>query len=160
MTPAGYSRLQIALHWLIAALLVGSFITHEGMKAAWKVAREGGTEVNTGATLHVVLGISILVLTLVRLALRQFRGVPAAPDGGSRPLDWVATATHWALLALLLLLPASGGAAWFLGIREAGDTHEVLFTIGWILVALHTAAALFHQYVLKDGLLLRMRRPG
>ncbi len=63
-------------------------------------------------------------------------------------------------MRVLIALPASGALAWFLSIRELGDVHEVLFNLGMALVGLHTAAALFHHYVLKDGLIGRMTRPA
>lgn len=34
--------------------------------------------------------------------------------------------------------------------------HETLAPLGYWLIALHTAAALFHHYVMKDNTLLRM----
>ncbi|MCR8725848.1 cytochrome b [Frigidibacter sp. ROC022] len=161
MTPQGYSRLQIVLHWLTAALLLVSFFSHEGMKASWR-ALSRGTEmtVTTGTMLHVWVGISILALTVLRLAVRLTRGAPAAPEGGSKLLELLARWAHWALYSVLLAIPFSGAMAWFVGVKQAAGTHEILFTIGWILVALHTAAALFHQLVLKDNLMQRMKRPG
>jgi len=160
MSPAGYSRLQIGLHWLIALLLVVSFISHDAVNEAMEAFEKGATEPTTGAMVHVATGIAVLVLTVLRLGLRFTRGVPAAVEGGSRVIEIVSALTHWALLVLLIAIPVSGAMLWFGGVEQAGDLHEFLFTLGWLLVALHTAAALFHQYVLKDGLLLRMRRPG
>lgn len=160
MSPAGYNRLQIGLHWLTALLLLVSFVSHQPVKAAWEAFEKGATEATTGAMVHVATGIAVLALTVLRLGLRFTRGVPAAVVGGSRLTETVSALTHWALLALLLAIPVSGAMLWFGGVEQAGDMHELLFTLGWLLVALHTAAALFHQYVLKDGLLLRMRRPG
>jgi cytochrome b561 len=39
------------------------------------------------------------------------------------------------------------------------DWHETLAPLGYWLIGLHVAAALFHHYALKDNTLLRMM-PG
>jgi cytochrome b561 len=154
----GYSRLQIGLHWAIALLLVVSFLSHEGMKDAWSAWTRQGTAVGSG-TLHVAVGLAVLALALLRLAVRLWRGAPPRVPG-SAALELAARVVHAMLYALLILIPASGAAAWFLGIDSAAEVHEVLFNLGWMLVALHSAAALFHHYVLRDGLIGRMLRPA
>ena len=42
--------------------------------------------------------------------------------------------------------------------RQIKDIHETIATIGYFVIGLHAAAALFHHYVLKDGTLRRMWR--
>jgi cytochrome b561 len=160
MAPQGYSRFQIILHWATAALLIVSFVSHEAMKDGWRAFLKGQEITGTGVPVHVYTGIAVLVLVLIRLALRWRRGVPASEPGANSLLNRVAGLTHAALYLVLVLLPISGLMAWFGGVREAGEVHEVLFNAGWIVVAMHTAAALFHQYVLKDGLIGRMMRAG
>lgn len=71
-------------------------------------------------------------------------------------------AAHWghlALYALMILMPLSGLAAWFGGLEAAAEVHEAMKPLLLILVAVHVAAALWHQFWLKDGLLLRMKWP-
>ena len=67
---------------------------------------------------------------------------------------------HLALCALLIAMPTFGAMSWYLGLGWAGDLHEISVNVLLILVGVHAAAALFHHYVLKDGLIDRMRRPG
>ena len=50
--------------------------------------------------------------------------------------------------------------AWFLVSDEAAEAHEVLKSVLLVIVVLHVAAALFHQFVLKTGLMQRMWKPG
>jgi cytochrome b561 len=50
--------------------------------------------------------------------------------------------------------------AWFGAVRDAGEVHEALTTALLAVTGLHVAAALFHQFVLKTDVLVRMRRPG
>ena len=158
MKPESYSRAQIVLHWGIAALLTVSFVSHEAIKEGWRAFLKEQEFSSLGVPIHVFTGIAILVLVLFRLALRWRRGVPAVPEDGNPILDRVVALTHWALYGLLILIPVSGLITWFGGVKDAGEVHEVLFNIAFVLVAVHTAAALFHQYVLKDGLIRRMIR--
>ena len=58
----------------------------------------------------------------------------------------------------MLAVPAVGLFAWFGGSEEAGDLHSLAKPAFIILVALHVLGALYHQFILKDGLLLRMKR--
>lgn len=152
-----FSRTQIVVHWLIALLLVVSFVSHDGIKLTLRTIRNGTPEITTPAIVHVGVGLAILVLALFRLALRIRRGRPPEPEGSSPMLAFAAYVTHWSLYALLILIPLSGAATWFLGIHALGDVHGVLFTIGWLLVALHVLASLYHQFILKDGLMQRMK---
>ena len=43
MPPArtGYSATQIALHWIIAVLIVAQVVAHGGMKAVYGAAQDG-----------------------------------------------------------------------------------------------------------------------
>ncbi len=158
MKPAGYSRLQISLHWIIMLLVALQFIFHDSISEAWDKI-EGGLEAafNPMVAMHVFGGILILLLTLWRLAVRRKRGAPALPETESAVQRIAAHATHHTLYLLLILTPISGAVAWFGGVEKAADGHEVLKTLMLILVALHVLAALFHQFVLKNNLLDRMR---
>lgn len=155
----GYSRAQIALHWIVLALMVVSYVSEDAMSAAWR-AFNRGQEIEPGAhTIHVIAGVLILALALMRLAARWHRGAPAAPEAGHPLMKPAAAVTHWALYALMVAMPLTGIAAWFGGIRDAGEVHEVMFYLLIVLVGLHVAAVIYHQVVLKDGLMNRMRKP-
>ena len=56
----------------------------------------------------------------------------------------------------MFLVPVFGAIAWYLGIHFMGDVHEIAMNIMMSLILLHATAALLHQYVLKDGTLLKM----
>ena len=58
----------------------------------------------------------------------------------------------------MLLMPVSGLVAWFGGVDTAADAHEVMSNLMLFVVGVHVAAALWHQFWLKDHLLLRMMR--
>lgn len=155
-TPATYSRTQIVLHWLTVLLILAQFTLNDAIGAAWRAFRTG-TEAAADPLVaaHVFGGIAILVFALWRLVLRATHGVP--PAQGSA---WSVRAANWghvAIYAVLILVAISGGAAWFGGIEAAAEAHEVLKTILLVLVIGHVAMALWHQFVLRDGTLARMR---
>lgn len=155
----GYSRGQIGLHWLIAALLVPQYIVHGEVKHAFRSLMRGGTfEPSTLIALHVWGGVAILALVLWRLALRRRRGVPG-PVAGPVP-EALVRAVHVGLYAVLLALPLTGLLAWYGMSGLAGDLHELLKLPLFALVGLHVLGALYHQIVLRDGLIGRMLRPG
>lgn len=156
----GYSRLQIALHWTIMLLIILNYLTSGAMGAAWRGLREGKDFYGTTAALHVWVGVAILALVLLRLILRLTRGAPDVPAGTPPLFRLGAHLAHIAIYVLLLAVPASGIATWFGGIAAAGGAHELLFNLLFVVVLLHVAAAIFHQFVLKDHLLARMMKAG
>lgn len=156
----GYSRAQILLHWGIVVLLILSYISSDAMKAAWFAIHQGRDAYGNTAAAHVWIGVAVLVLGVARLGLRRGLGAPDLPAGGHPIADRVAKLTHLGLYLLVILIPASGIGAWFGGVNLSGEVHEVLFNALMALVALHVVGALYHQYVLKDGLIRRMMRAG
>lgn len=156
--PEKYSKLQIGLHWGIAALMVFSYASSDAMSAAWRaLMRTGSSEPTAAVRAHVLVGILVLALALLRIVLRRVKGAPPMIETGRPLMDLAARAVHAGLYIGLLAIPAAGLAAWFGGVKAAAEAHEVLFNIGMILVILHVAAALLHQFVLKDNLMARMR---
>ncbi|MCB1394689.1 MAG: cytochrome b [Rhodobacter sp.] len=157
-TVQKYAVSQRLLHWLTLLLLIVSFVSHEAMKTSWiALRRTGEATFSTGTAVHVWIGVAILVLTLLRIVLRFTQGAPAPVEGQNPMITLASAIVHGLLYIVLLLIPLSGIMAWFVGITDAGEVHEVLFNIGWVLVALHIVAALYHQFFLKDNLIARMR---
>lgn len=157
--PKTYSKTQIALHWGIALLILYQLIRGEDMKTAWEAVETGGIPVLNGwIWAHIIVGIAVLALVIWRLALRLGRGVPAAPEGLSKPMVLAGEAGHWALYALMFAAPISGLMAWYGGVLPAAEVHELFKPLIIILVVVHVAAALWHHFIRKDGLLNRMRK--
>ena len=158
--PKGYSSLQIHLHWVVAILIVAQFVFAEGIEEAWRAFEEGGAAVfNFMVGVHVVGGVLVGAFALWRIKLRRSRGVPDAPEHDPALQKLAAHLTHLALYGLMILLPISGMAAWFGGVLVAGEVHQLLKMALIVLVLLHVLAVLYHQFVVKDGLLARMKRP-
>lgn len=159
--PSGYSRLQIGLHWGVAALILAQFLDSDEMSMAWRDVERGGAAVSTWLVwVHVVLGVAVLAFALWRLVLRFTRGVPEAPEGVAGLMAKAADAGHWALYLLMFALPVTGLAAWFGGILVAGELHQLSKMALIAVVVVHVGAALYHQFIRKDRLLLRMMRPN
>jgi len=156
-----YTRSQILLHWIVVLLLIPQFLLHDGMSHAFHQLMDGaGADYAPLVLQHIVTGLAVLALVLWRLVLRARVGAPPLPAQEPALMKLAAHATHWALYALLVLLPLSGLAAWFGQLGTAAEAHEIMKNILLALAGLHIAAALFHQFVLRTNLLARMRRPG
>ena len=155
-TTNGYSGLQITLHWVIAILILVAWLSGEGAEEAMEAVEKGGT---SGFVPHVAFGLTILTLVVVRLVIRLRRGAPAAPGTpGSLSViaaDW----GHRLIYLLMIAVPLGGISVFFLGL-DVGEIHGLAANILMIVVLGHALMALFHQYVLKDGLLRRMMKAG
>lgn len=157
--PTGYSRVQIALHWFMAIVIIIQFVLHDAIVAAWQAIERGETPVlSLVAWAHIWCGTLILALGLWRLALRIKRGAPALPEKEHPVLKVLAHLTHWLLYTLMILMPLSGLATWYGGSATADFVHTTLKIPLIILVLLHFAAALFQQFYLRTGLITRMMR--
>lgn len=156
----GYSRAQIILHWVIAVLVFAQLVFGENMTAFIEAAEEGGTVSGLGtnlASMHYYFGLCILALVLVRLALRITTGVPSKPKTNGM-LDLLARLTHWLFYVLLIIVPVTGLLGYYLG-DPYGEWHTLAKPVFIALITLHVAAALYHQFWRKDGLLMRMLKP-
>ncbi len=157
--PKGYTRAEIALHWATVALVLFQLIVNDAMRLAFRHRlEEGAMPMALGAAAHVVAGLAVLALTLLRLAIRWRRGMPEPPPGVPALLNGLASLVHMALYVMLLAMPLTGALAWFGGIELAGVAHEAgrLILIG--LIALHAFGALFEHFVLETDALSRMLR--
>lgn len=155
----GYSRTQIALHWLLAVLVVLQYLLAGAIGAAFARGMEAGSlALDAGVVLHMALGGLILLLAFWRLALRQERGVPPPPASDPPWQRALARGVHRALYAVLLLLPVTGAIAWGSASQGAAAAHAVLRVLLLALILLHVAGALYGQFVQRTGVLARMLR--
>jgi cytochrome b561 len=159
--PEGYSATQIVLHWTIAVLILVQFIASEGIEHVWDAFEDGGVAgYSPLANLHVAIGMTVLLLAIARVWLRLTRGAPPSPAGDPAPARIAAHSVHGLLYLLIFLLPISGGVAWFGGVEQAAEAHEVLKTVLLVVVVVHVAGALVQQFVMRSGVLMRMFRPA
>ncbi|MGV3492178.1 MAG: cytochrome b [Devosia sp.] len=163
-----YGSGPIAIHWLTAALIVALFAT--GLLAT------GQTDPTAELALirfHVPLGISVLVLTLLRIVWWWFIDRRPSPVAGQPALQQrVAGLVHLALYVVILVLASSGIATLVLSgampaiiagtaLPNFDDllprlVHGLVARLMLVLLALHIGAALYHQFIRRDRLLARM----
>ena len=146
--------LQIALHWVVAILILVAWLSAEGAEEAMEAVEDGGA---VGFVPHVAFGLAILALVVVRILVRLSRGAPAAPgEPGSlavKAADW----SHRLIYLLMIAVPLGGASVFFLGL-DVGDVHGLAANVLMLVVLGHALMALYHQYILKDGLLRRMMK--
>jgi len=168
-----YTRTAVALHWLIAILVIAQFSWGWWMQEIPK--QPVGPRVDA-FNLHKSVGMTILALMVVRILWRIGHRPPPLPPMPS----WQARAacvTHIVLYAVLVIHPLSG----YLGSEFSGYPVKYFgmtlpswagknvalkdflsgmhLATSWVIataVALHVAGALKHAFVDRDGLLARM----
>ena len=100
-------------------------------------------------TVHVVLGLTILLLAVLRMTWRTFDGLPPWADWLSHRERHVAHVTERVLLAMLVLMPLTG-IALLLGGDDLLALHVVAHLVFFAALAVHVGL------VLKNRLLSRM----
>jgi cytochrome b561 len=104
MTSAGkrFTVLQRFLHWLMAICILAMLFIGVGMNST--VAPKYVPLLAT----HKTLGATILVLALIRLAVRLRYGAPPLPADLPEPMKLGAHLSHQALYVLMIALPLLG----------------------------------------------------
>jgi cytochrome b561 len=152
----GYTRAQIGIHWLVAVLIVANYFLGEGMEKQLDAKLEGQTYFTPW---HVWIGLAVLALVVLRLVLRFAMGAPETGGVPGSLTQKLGALAHLLLYVLMIGVPLGGAIVWFQGIDALGQPHALAGNILMALAGLHALAGLYHQYVVKDGLLLRMMRP-
>ncbi|AMK79001.1 MULTISPECIES: cytochrome b [Methylomonas] len=168
-----YGVLSMTLHWIIVLLFVAVYASIE----LRELFPKGSDPREAMKAWHFMLGLSVFVLIWPRL-LFMFQG--RFPTIQPEPPYWqklLGRTMHLTLYALMIVMPLSG---WLLLSAEAkpipffglqlpaliGESksiaesieefHEAIGTLGYFLIGLHSAAALYHHYLLRDDTLRRM----
>lgn len=174
--PQRYTRIAIALHWLLAAALIYQLAlgwwmldvpkSPPGLRAGW-------------FNWHKSIGLTLAAVVLLRLAWRLAHPMPAHAGVPAWQRN-AAEASHALLYACMLLIPLSGylgsafsgypvryfgmvlpawAGAWPAGKQFMSALHDGAVWLFMGLVALHVAAALWHWWQ-RDGVAARMGLPG
>ncbi len=177
-----YTRLAVALHWLIATAILFQIML------GWRMGDHGrSAETFLVFQLHKSVGITILLLSLVRLGWRLANPPPPLPahlKGWERGLAHV---THLGFYLVMIGLPLTGwlvvsasktniptllygvvpwphipGVAELASPAKAGwhrvgeVGHGLLAKLTYLLLALHVGGALKHHWLDRDATLARM----
>ncbi|RJF76921.1 cytochrome b [Rhodopseudomonas palustris] len=170
-TPDRYGFVAVSIHWLSAILILVLLVSGFGAAGTDDVAAKA-------AALRIHLPIAALVLVLTALRIAWWLGFDLKPDplpdvpGGLR--ESAARVVHLLLYVVLLGMVASG-----IGMMLRSGAVPIVFGADpaalpdfWryrprvphglgarLLVGLltfHIAAALYHHYIRRDGMLRRM----
>ncbi|WP_239016872.1 cytochrome b [Sphingomonas ginkgonis] len=164
---ARYTRTAAWLHWIIGALIIANLVI------AFSDGRVGTIRA------HKAIGITVLVLSLVRLGWRLTHRPPPFPDDVTPAERVLATGVHAIFYALMIIVPLAGWLfvsnarelrplSWFglfpIPYLKLSPVIYALarYVLEWlgigfaVLIAGHVAAALRHQRIGRDRLLARM----
>ncbi len=172
-TPRRWGAIAQLFHWVIVLLIVAQFTL-----ATLFDDLPAGAKKLTLLSRHKSIGITILILALLRVLWRSANLTPALP-GTLKPYERsLARLTHVLLYVLLFAVPLSGWTmssargfpvSWF-GLWQLPNlvpknkvlyeflltTHGVLAWSLGIVATVHLVAALKHHFMLKDDVLRRM----
>ena len=164
MLKPAYSTTAITIHWLTAAAL------SLAIALGWRMRDAGGVERESVLALHMSIGISILLLTVLRMGWRITHRPP--PMTASDPWErWFAQIAHGLFYVFLFLIPLLGwlnvsssnsaepnrlfglvpwpnipGVARLSGVGTTAETaHRVLAYSLCVLLCFHIAGAVKHH---------------
>lgn len=168
-----YSNVSKFLHWSVAGLIVAQYVLAELAENAEhndKILEQLALLAN-----HKSIGITILVLALIRLIYRLLSPVPSLPSSMVKWQVNASKASHFLLYGLLFALPISG---WLMSSAKAytvswfnlfslpdlvtssdslaelmQQSHHYLSEALFVIAAIHILAALKHHVIDKDDVL-------
>src|SRR5271167_1626610 len=166
-----YHPALVVLHWVMALLIIATLAL--GALVMVKIPNTDPMKFEALRS-HMMGGSAILVLMLIRLTIRIRSAHPAPASAGHPILDWLAWASHRLFYVTVVAMAGSGivmalqtglfdtvffgqgklpADFWVFPIR---GVHYALSRLLMTLIAVHIVAALYHAFVLRDGLLGRM----
>jgi cytochrome b561 len=172
ITPA-YTFTARVLHWITAFLILSMIPLGVVIANEW-----GGSAQDSLYDLHRSIGAVIIPLVILRIIYRWMHPPLPLPDDIPSMQKLAAHVTHWGLYALLIAQPFTGWIAtsayrapvtvfgWFdlpPIWPENRALSERLFSVHSLigiaiagLAAAHIGAALYHHFVRRDRILMRM----
>lgn len=167
-----YHPALVVLHWLLALMLVGALVA--GTLILVPTPNDDPFKLFS-LRMHMSLGLAILALMVVRLVVRLFTRTPPMVETELPSVNVAARVMHVALYVAAFGMALSGialsRAAGLPDIVFGGSgaplpadfhdfapraVHGALARVLMLLIAVHVLAALWHQFVRRDGLMARM----
>ena len=166
-----YHPTLVVLHWALALLIIAALAL--GALVMGKIPNASPMKVEALRS-HMAGGMAILVLMLIRMVIRVRSAHPAPASAGHPLLDWLAWASHRLFYVTVIAMAGSGivmalqtglfdtvffghglvpADFWVFPVR---GVHYALSRLLMTLITMHIVAALYHAFVLRDGLLSRM----
>lgn len=167
---AVYDRRTVILHWLMAFLVIALWISGQCINLIPR-----GTPKIMFRSVHIASGVLLGLFWVYRIYWRTFRGVRLSPLQSGWSAPWIKMFHHLLYILMGVLVISGLAAVWIRGDnlfelfsipafdpgnkelrRDAVHLHEFLANGLLAAAVIHMAAALWHHWKLKDGLLLRM----
>jgi cytochrome b561 len=182
-----YTPAARALHWFVAFLIfvqvpLGLYMSYRGNDME-RVNENGETVKGVWDTLtgflyssHKLIGLTVLLLVVLRLGYRLTHGAPRPDPSVPAALTGVSHLVHWSLYLLLFVVPILGYLAISYGrhlevfgvplppitakdenmSKEIFEWHETGALLIVAFVTLHILAAIYHRFVRRDRVVERM----
>jgi cytochrome b561 len=167
-----YGTTAKIFHWLIVALLLAQYLIGWLMPDLHRDMKPGAA-----MTFHVSIGMTILILIVVRLVWRLTH--PVAPESSLAPWQRLTSeAVHWLLYALVLATTITGWLfasfrGWSMSFfflvpmpmlasdnpaagKAIDGLHQAMEWSLLVVIGLHVAAALVHIFVYRNRIMQRM----
>jgi cytochrome b561 len=168
----------MAFHWTMAVLIVVVGVLGL-LHDSWPKQTQ-----SFWINLHALIGLSVWVLIVARFWWRSRHSPPKLPSEAGELSRRFSYPVHLLLYALIFVIPLVGIVTFIwhgrvfdfglfrvdFGVRRnraifhpTEDIHGYLAYVFFALVGIHALAALWHHFVRRDGVLLRMwpaRRGG
>lgn len=172
-TKERYGSAAIALHWLTFLVMVAMFASvelHENFP-------KGDPMRGLLMRMHFQLGLTVLLLTMVRLAVKVKSVDPEITPALAHVQKLASKAMHLALYLILVGMPVvgfigrtlAGKVTYFFGLplpvlldtnEKLSETifgiHSLIGNTAYFLIGAHVVAAIYHHHFQKDNTLLRM----
>jgi cytochrome b561 len=180
---ARYTSVAIALHWLIALLFLGSYVSVYYRRY---LTEKQTPENMTALQIHLAIGVTIAAIVALRI-LWRLTHTPPPLEPGPRWQHTAAHGLHYLLYAVMIIMPitgylGTGVATEYFGIPKFEDTALFQWLVAdklqltfkdfekpidfihknggayliWVLILGHAAAALYHHVAVRDATLTRM----
>lgn len=172
-TLAAWGTPARLLHWMVAALVLAQ------IALGWVAVSLRMSPLKLELFVwHKSIGLVVLALVAVRILWRSANATPAPPAATAAWERCAARASHLLLYLVLIAMPLTG---WVLNSAAnvpfrifrlvplpaivapneeaaelAGRAHLALFVVLAALLVVHVAAALWHHFVRRDDVLIRM----
>ena len=167
-----YHPLLVTLHWLLAVLIIAALAIGFFWLAGMPNTDPRKIDV---LLIHMAGGMLILALMIIRFIVRMRTTQPPTATTSNPRLDRIAMVIHYGFYILVVLMAGTGFATAVLArlneivFARSGEplpqtlmnyptrvAHGYIALLLAYFMILHVAAALYHQFVRKDGLFRRM----
>jgi len=151
-----YTSAQRSIHWWVAILIAGQFLSQKSMRASMDRVDAEATPALADfliTSVHSLVGLSLLFLMIWRWRLRSRH--PVSVGGGVLSPAWAGLARVWHLALYLSVgwMAVTGALSYYLEFSAAQRWHELGKWVLGMLVIGHMLAGMAHWLIFRDRVL-------